>query len=154
MQFAGCIPKQQKGNNEKRTWGETVLAYVIACLAASGSFLLNRMLLKQIGFQTVITISPALEEMVKTLPAYYFSADILVTHFAFGLIEAVYDWLQTRERIAAAVFSIIGHSLFGGVTVWAAHLTGIYVGLAAGIVIHLLWNTIMVKWGSNYTRNE
>lgn len=122
------------------------MAYIIACLAASSSFLLNRALLKLLGVQTIITLSPVLEEMVKTLSAYYFDADILVTHGVFGLIEAVYDWMQTRGRLLAAVLSIVGHSLFGFVTVFTAQLTGVYIGLAAGIVTHLLWNTIMVRF--------
>lgn len=91
----------------------------------------------------IVTLSPALEETLKTLSAYYFAADILVTHLVFGLIEAVYDWVQTRGRMAA-LLSVIGHGLFGGVTVFTAQLAGIYVGLAAGIVVHLIWNTVMV----------
>lgn len=94
----------------------------------------------------ILTLSPALEEILKTLSAYYFAADILVTHLVFGLIEAVYDWVQTRgQGVTAALLSVIGHGLFGGVTFFTAQSAGIYVGLAAGIVIHLIWNTVMVR---------
>jgi hypothetical protein len=122
------------------------LAYVIACLAAGSSFLLNRLLLKLVGVRVIITLSPVLEETLKTLSAYFFSVDILVTHLIFGVIEAVYDWLQTNGRgIAAALLSIAGHGLFGVMTVLTAQATGIYIGLAAGIVTHLIWNTAMVR---------
>lgn len=120
------------------------MAYVIACLTAALSFLLNRTLLRLVGIQSVITLSPVMEESVKTLFAYYLDADILVTHGVFGLIEALYDWRQTRRR-SAALFSMIGHGLFGAVTVAVIGQGGIYLGLAAGIVAHLLWNTIMMR---------
>ena len=121
------------------------LPYVIACVAAAASFLLNRVFLQRFGMQTIITLSPVAEEMLKTLTAYSVDADILITHVVFGLIEAVYDWLQTRGRLMAAFFSVGGHSLFGFVTVLTTQAAGINIGLAAGIVAHLLWNTIMVK---------
>ncbi|MDF2499516.1 MAG: hypothetical protein K0Q77_230 [Anaerosporomusa subterranea] len=121
------------------------MAYVIACLTAGTSFLLNRALVKLIGAQTIITLSPVVEEMLKTLFPYAFDADIFVTHGVFGLIEAIYDWVQTRGRIAA-LLSIGGHGLFGLVTVLTAQAAGVYIGLAAGIVTHLLWNTIMVRF--------
>ena len=122
------------------------MAYVIACLAAGGSFLLNRALLKLFGVQTIITLSPVLEEGLKTLFAYSFGADIFVTHTVFGLVEAVYDWVQTQGRILAAFLSIAGHGLFGFVTVFTAQAAGVHIGLAAGIVTHLLWNTLMIKF--------
>lgn len=122
------------------------MAYVIACLTAGISFLLNRALLQRIGVKTVVTVSPAAEEMLKTLFAYFFHADILVTHVVFGLIEAIYDWVQTRGRIVAPLLSLGGHGLFGLVTVLTAREVGLYMGLGAGIIVHLLWNTLMVRF--------
>ena len=122
------------------------MAYLIACLAAGGSFLINRLLLRQWGVRVIITLSPVVEEMLKTAAAYYFAADILVTHLVFGLIEAVYDLAQSQGKAMAAAMSVIGHGLFGGATVLAAGTAGIYAGLAVGIMLHLLWNTIMLRW--------
>lgn len=121
------------------------LAYIIACLTAGGSFLLNRALLKIFGVHTVFTLSPVVEEMLKTVLAYSFDADILITHISFGLIEAVYDWVQTR-RLVGVVLSVVGHGLFGFATLLVIRAAGVYVGLAAGIVSHLLWNTVMLKF--------
>jgi hypothetical protein len=87
-----------------------------------------------------------LEESLKTGVAFFFGADILVTHIAFGLIEAVYDWWQSRERgKVAAILSVVGHGLFGWITVAVTGMTGIYIGLAAGIISHLVWNTVMLR---------
>lgn len=122
------------------------MAYVIACLMASLSFLLNRVLLKQLGNITIITLSPLVEESAKTLLAFYLGADILVTHIVFGVLEAVYDWQNTRYKLQAGLLSIIGHGLFGGITVGILALCGnIWLGLAGGTGLHLLWNFIIVQ---------
>ena len=129
------------------------LAYVIAFLTAASSFLLNRLLLRLAGIRIIITLSPVLEESLKTGFAFFFAADILVTHLGFGLIEAVYDWWQSRERgIVAAVLSVVGHGLFGWITVVTTAMAGIYMGLAAGIVSHLVWNAAMVRLQTRRSR--
>ncbi|MDU4961222.1 MAG: hypothetical protein E6X17_11250 [Sporomusaceae bacterium] len=123
------------------------MAYVIACLAAAGAFLLNRLLLERLGAKVIVTVSPLVEETLKTLPAFYAAADILSCHLGFGVIEAVYDWRQSRNNAAAAaLMSVAGHGLFGLVTLVCAGPAGIYVGLAAGMIAHLLWNTILLRW--------
>lgn len=123
------------------------MAYVIACLMAGLSFLFNRALLKYIGTVTVISMSPVIEELLKTLPAYYLSADIFATHATFGLLEAVYDWRTGRkEGGKAAVLSITGHSLFGAFTLMTLKLTGdIRLATGAGVAAHLAWNTLIIR---------
>ncbi|MDD4600291.1 hypothetical protein SDC9_22931 [bioreactor metagenome] len=122
------------------------MAYIIACLMASLSFLLNRMLLKCIGNLTIITLSPVVEEMAKTLLSFYLGADVLATHIVFGLLEAVYDWQGSQNKLKAAALSIIGHSLFGLVTVGVFYLSvNIWLGLAVGIVTHLIWNFAVLQ---------
>lgn len=123
------------------------MAYVIAVLMASLSFLLNRAALKYLGLQAVITLSPALEEAAKTLLAYYLGADIIVTHFVFGALEAAYDWRTSRRHgVAAAFLSIAGHGLFGLATVAVLALTGsVALGMAAGIILHLAWNVTVIR---------
>lgn len=122
------------------------LALIIACLAAGLSFILNKALLKLVGLQSIITISPVVEELSKTMFAYFLAADILVTHLTFGVIEASYDWMKSRGKgVTAAILSIIGHGLFGAVTLFTAQQAEIYMGLAAGIIMHLIWNAVMLR---------
>ena len=124
------------------------MAYVIACLMASLSFLLNKALLKTVGPRSIVSFSPAVEEALKTLPAYYLSADILATHVTFGLLEAVYDWLPKRKSSdKAALFSLIGHTLFGLATIAALWLAdSIWMAVAAGFACHLAWNAAVVTF--------
>ena len=125
------------------------MAYVIGCLMAGLSFLLNKLLLKYIGIKVVISYSPIAEELSKTLCSYYLSADILVTHIIFGVIEAGYDWFnqQNEQRgTIAAVLSIVGHILFGGITVLVFNLSdSIYIGIVAAIVVHVVWNVTLIR---------
>ena len=125
------------------------MAYVIGCLMAGLSFWLNKLLLKYIGIKVVVSYSPVLEELTKTLCSYYLLADIFVTHIVFGIVEAVYDWYGKRngERGAvAALLSIIGHTLFGGLTVVVFNLSGsIFIGLFIGICAHLIWNVTLIR---------
>jgi len=125
------------------------MAYVIGCLMAGLSFLLNKLLLKYIGIEVLIGYSPVLEELTKTLCSYYLLADVFATHIIFGILEAVYDWYgsQNGERGAiAALLSIVGHSLFGGLTVIVSDLSGsIFLGLFVAICVHLMWNVTLVR---------
>lgn len=124
-----------------------VMAYVIACLMAALSFLLNRLALRYIGLDVVITCSPVLEELAKTLLAYYLGADILLTHVVFGGLEAVYDWHTSESHgAAAAMLSIVGHAFFGLVTVGVLSLTAsLPAAQGAGIVVHLAWNVTIIR---------
>jgi len=125
------------------------MAYVIGCLMAGLSFLLNKLLLKYIGIKVVISYSPVMEELTKTLCSYYLSADILVTHVVFGILEAGYDWFnrQNGQRGSiAALLSIVGHTLFGGITVFIfGHSNNIFIGILAGSSIHLVWNVVLIR---------
>jgi hypothetical protein len=125
------------------------MAYVIGCLMAGLSFLLNKLLLKCIGIKVIVTYSPILEEVTKTLCPYYFGADILVTHMIFGILEAAYDWFRSRSGrrgTIAALLSMIGHSLFGVVTISIFSLSGsVFVGVFVGICTHLIWNVAFIR---------
>lgn len=123
------------------------LTVLVAVLAAASSFTVNRLLIYGVGNSTVFTLSPLVEELSKTLLAVAVGANVLITHCLFGLIEAVYDWRQAAANgHRAALASIIGHSLFGWLTVVAIDLVGeVIVGLAAGIAAHLTWNVVVTK---------
>ena len=122
------------------------MAYIIACLMAALSFLVNKTLVKYIGPPVVLTWGPVVEELAKTLLAWYLGADVLLTHIAFGVIEGGYDWLTGGRRSAqAALSSLAGHTLFGSITIGLLSLTGtVWLALAGAIVAHAAWNTAVI----------
>lgn len=123
------------------------MAYIIACLMAALSFLLNRALLRHTGRVAVISYSPAVEEMAKTLLAYYLGADILATHVAFGVLEGGFDWYNYhRDGHKAAMLSLVGHSLFGALTVAALSFTdSVWLAVLVGLIAHLAWNVTIIR---------
>lgn len=139
------------GNNKFMTFGckGFIMAYVIGCLMASLSFLLNKLLLEYIGNRVVVSYSPVFEELAKTLCSYYFGADILVTHIIFGLLEAGYDYFKNdsgKRGAFAALLSVIGHALFGGVTVGVFYLSdSIWGGIFSAVCAHLIWNVTFIR---------
>lgn len=124
------------------------MSYLIGCIVAAISFMLNRALFKRIGYQTIITYSPVIEEFCKTLPAYSIGADILAVHVTFGIIEGCYDYYQNQYTgVLAGLLSIIGHFLFGLTAVVVLMVSGnIYLAITASCVFHLLWNVIVVRF--------
>lgn len=124
------------------------MAYILACLMASFSFLVNRRLAYYMGPKIIIGLGPILEETAKTLPAYFLHVDILLVHTVFGLLEAGYDFRQSeRHKLSAAFVSIAGHYLFGWVSIAFLELTGtVWSGLAGGCVVHLAWNVFAVNF--------
>lgn len=126
------------------------MAYIIGCLMAGLSFSINKFLLKYIGLKIVISYSPILEELSKSICSYYLAADILVTHITFGVLEAIYDWYQSSASRGgiAAFLSIIGHTLFGGLTIVFLNLSGnIFFGIFVASCAHLLWNITLIRLG-------
>ncbi len=123
------------------------MAYVLAVLMAALSFLLNRAALRYAGLQAVISWGPVIEEAAKTAPAFYLGADVLLTHALFGVIEAGYDWRSGGGNgTAAALLSVAGHSLFGGLTVGVIHLTGsMPLALVTAAAAHIAWNVALVR---------
>ena len=125
------------------------MAYVIGCLMAGLSFLLNKVLLKYVGLKAVISYSPIMEELTKTLCSYYLAADILVTHVVFGILEAGYDWYNVSNRqrgMYAAAASVVGHSLFGILTLIGLHVSGsIWIAIAGASCAHVVWNITLIR---------
>lgn len=124
------------------------MSYWIGGLAALVCFALNRALFLRLGYKTVTTYSPVLEEACKTFPAYALGAAILPVHVVFGAIEGAYDFYTNRkDGAAAALFSLLGHALFGAATVAALALSGsVALGAAAGCALHIAWNLAMVRF--------
>lgn len=125
------------------------MSYGIGIVVAMISFILNRALFKIIGYKTVITYSPIIEELLKSMPAYFIGADILLVHITFGIIEGAYEFFQGSNRIGkfAAFLSIIGHFLFGlTVITILMFVNNIYFAVLSSTLLHLLWNIIVVKY--------
>lgn len=122
------------------------MAYIIACLMASLSFIVNRFLVKHLGPKVVISSAPAFEETAKTVLAYLLQADILMTHTVFGVIEAGYDYRNSRRhKVGAAVASVAGHTLFGMITVFILEAGGsLVLSLISAYAVHLGWNVLAV----------
>lgn len=116
------------------------------------SFLLNKFLIQQLGVKAIVSCSPVLEEVMKTLGSHYFSADILLTHIIFGILEAIYDWVKRqsyKRGIIAALLSVSGHTLFGLLTVMIFNLSdNIFLGLFVGSSAHLIWNITWIRQGN------
>lgn len=106
------------------------------------------MLFRAVGYKTIVTFSPVVEEVFKSVPAYLAGADILSIHLVFGAIEGAYEYRQGKGLGKLAAFlSVTGHFLFGLAVVTLLLLTGsIYLALLAGILLHLLWNGVVVKY--------
>jgi hypothetical protein len=125
------------------------MAYVIGCLMAGLSFILNRLMLRYIGIKVVISYSPVVEELTKTICSYYLAADIVVTHIIFGVLEAGYDWYNTTNRqrgFYAAFLSVGGHTMFGAITVLVLHMTGsILLAILGASCVHLIWNVTLIR---------
>lgn len=121
------------------------MAYVLAGLMAMLAFLVNKFLFYRLGPAVIVTWTPAAEEALKTLSAYWLGGDIFLTHVTFGLIEGAYDVFTARYGWTAAAGSVVGHAVFGAVTVALAAATGsVAAALAVAVLVHLAWNRAAV----------
>jgi len=124
------------------------LILLIALAALMFSYLLNKWMLRLLREHAAILGASIIEEILKTLPAYFLNRPILHVHFLFGLGEALYDFASGSRHSGrwAAVLSIISHLVFGAITWLVLSKTGvIYLALASAMVIHGAWNYFIVK---------
>lgn len=131
---------------------EVVFVYILACLMAAASFLLNRWLWKCFGNVVVISYGPLVEELAKTLPAFFLGANIFLTHSVFGIIEAVYDLLNSarQTKAIAVLLSVVGHSTFGGITYFIlAQFNNIWMAVVSGVICHVVWNMAVVRYSTS-----
>ncbi len=122
------------------------MAVVLAgLLAALFSYLANKLALRSFGKSGVLLLVPLVEEVSKTLPAFYLELPIPLTHGIFGLVEAVYD-LKNKAHPGPPLLSFFGHLIFGGATYLTYVSTGVIgYGLLAGIILHSFWNLGIIK---------
>lgn len=116
------------------------------CIAALTAYMLNRYLVNRFGADTIVYLTPIIEECLKTGLAVFFQTAIVPVHLVFGLIEGVYDLATSRMGMAAGILSLIWHASFGLVTVFLSSMMGhVVYGLVAATFLHYLGNRGIVK---------
>ncbi|NMA01114.1 MAG: hypothetical protein GX923_00940 [Clostridia bacterium] len=123
-----------------------MLAIIAGTLAALGAWGLNCLLVKRWGDRAVSVLVPVVEEVLKTLLAFSFNSLIILSHFTFGIIEAIWD-IKTCERgLKPGLIGIITHIGFGLITILVWELTGfLSLAILASILAHITWNSIIIK---------
>ncbi|MGI6226283.1 MAG: hypothetical protein ACOYJ1_08530 [Peptococcales bacterium] len=107
----------------------------------------NRFVVSRWGDFAISVIVPIAEELLKTLLGVFFGASIFYTHFGFGVIEAMWDMKVNPKGFRPAVFSLITHSFFGFVTLYAYYFTGfLLIGIITGSIFHIFWNSYIIKY--------
>jgi RsiW-degrading membrane proteinase PrsW (M82 family) len=127
------------------------LVLLIALMALGLSFLVNKCMLRLLREHAAILGAPVFEELLKTLPAYYWNRPVFHVHFFFGLGEALYDFANSSRNTGrwAAFSSIISHCIFGAVTELMLHQTGrIILTVPSAIAIHCAWNFVVMRAGN------
>ncbi|MGI6575798.1 MAG: hypothetical protein ACOX3A_08160 [bacterium] len=110
------------------------------------SFIFNKTVLKLFGAPVVVLLVPLIEEATKTGSAFYWDDSILGTHLFFGLSEAFYDIGTGEKRVAAPIFSFLGHGLFGlAASITVSRTDSILLGMVMGTFLHSIWNGVMVN---------
>ncbi|MHB1126028.1 MAG: hypothetical protein ACYC2T_03580 [Bacillota bacterium] len=123
------------------------MSYLTAGLiAALGSWVVNRNLIKWEGNKVIISLLPIVEEVFKTGTAVSLGSSIILTHMIFGAVEGLYDLRTRGGGVPAALVSLAGHWLFGYMTTTGSRLTGSLAGgMLLGIGAHLFWNRLVYK---------
>lgn len=118
-------------------------------IAALFSYICNKWVLRGLGDIAIVVVVPFIEETLKTASSIIIGTSIIGTHFIFGLIEGIYDIVNSSKSIGkwAALASIISHSIFGLVT----YLTikagySVYWGIFLSWLIHSTWNWYITKY--------
>ncbi|GAB6086116.1 hypothetical protein [Alkaliphilus crotonatoxidans] len=118
-------------------------------LAAFFAYLLNKVILKRFGGNSLIMIVPLAEELIKTLAAMVINRNILATHIVFGIIEGGYDIFNSPKKIGklAALASILSHSLFGYITLLVFNRSqSIFIAILVAWLFHSGWNWYITKY--------
>lgn len=122
-----------------------VLAGIVAALI---SYIFNKFVLKKIGNKGIIIAVPFIEESSKTAMAFILGTDIIAAHFVFGLIEGIYDIVNSSKRIGkwAALASLMSHSVFGAAVYFTMRAGySIYWGVFLAWLLHSGWNWYVTK---------
>lgn len=108
------------------------------------AYVFNRILIKWQKENSIVFIIPLVEEVSKTIIAILIGGSIIGVHVIFGIIEAIYDLLHTKNKNAApiaAILSIISHSIFGIISYYIYLWTGwLVLAIIIATIIHSTWN--------------
>lgn len=126
-----------------------MIEIISGTIAAFIAYNFNKLIFKWKGKKAIVFLVPFIEEGSKSIIAYCIKANIIGTHFVFGMIEAIYDMIYTKsERAAsiAAMISIISHSIFGLMTYYLNLWTDwLLFSIVVISVIHSLWNYFVTR---------
>lgn len=123
-----------------------ILAGIIAALI---SYIFNKLVLKKIGNIGIIIVVPFIEESSKTIFAIILKTGIIAVHFVFGIIEGIYDIINSSKSIGkwAALVSLISHGVFGAATYFITKAgISVYWGIAFAWLLHSGWNWYITKY--------
>lgn len=111
-------------------------------IAAAAAYFFNSWAIKKWGKIVIFTVSPILEEFLKTGLAIFMGGQIFFTHLTFGLAEAVLDVIRPGKRdLPAGLTGLVSHGVFGWLTQYLWQVTGnIWLAITAAIAAHGLWN--------------
>jgi len=117
-----------------------------AMLATGLAYVTNRFGIAKFGLAEVVWIGPALEEIGKTYLAVWLGASVWWVHLLFGFFEGFWDIRSGAPHgVVAALVSVIGHGVFGLLTIWGA---GAYSSWGTGVLLgtgaHIIWNSYVV----------
>jgi hypothetical protein len=123
------------------------VSFLIAGTLAGGiAYLVNRQVVQRMGPVAISSVIPVVEEVLKTGLAIILGASILGTHFIFGIIEGIYDYLTGgKGKTWAGVISVVSHFVFGLVTLTVSGSLGILPAVVLSTTIHAGWNAIIIK---------
>mgnify|MGYP000194268795 CR=1 FL=1 len=125
---------------------------LISLTALGLSYLANKFLLKILKERAVIIGAPIVEEILKTLPAYLLNRPVFYVHLLFGAGEALYDFFTGARNSGrwAALFSIVSHSAFGGITLYILYISkNVVQAVLCAIAAHFIWNFTIMRAGRN-----
>ncbi len=123
------------------------MAFMLAgIMAALFSFLTNKLALKSYGRMSVVTLVPLLEEVIKSMTAYFTGSPLLLTHGVFGLVEGLHDvYVRKGQSFLPFYLSLGGHLAFGAITHFIYISTGVLgYGILTAAAVHGIWNLSII----------
>ena len=118
--------------------------FIFGMVSALIAYGFNRILLRWQKEKSILFMIPFVEEVSKTSVAILSHSSMIGVHVVFGVIEAFYDVIHTKEQrvaLIAAVLSLISHSIFGIISYYLYDWTRCSVlAIIAATIIHSIWN--------------
>jgi len=103
-----------------------------ALLATASAYVINRWGIKRL--------------LGKTGIAVILGAMVLPVHVCFGITEGIFDLRGgTGQSGAAAIVSVVGHGLFGYITIWGHEIfSNWWGGILPAVIAHIFWNSYVI----------